>query len=485
MSKRFKDYNQNQIFLFPPSVQDWLPKDHLAYYLSDIVDNLEMKEIFDNYSKDGRGQPPYHPQMMLKVLIYGYSMGVYSSRTIAKKIEEDIAFRYLAAGNFPDFRSISDFRKNNLNAVKGLFLQVLQICQKSGMLKLGHVALDGTKIKANASKHKAMSYGRMKQKEEELKRQINELLKNAYKTDKAEDSAYGSSKRGDELPQELAIKESRLAKIQEAIKTLEEEAKVLYKMEQEQKQKEKQEQEQRTKQKQNETEDNDKDDKHNTPPGTTGGDVKPSAKVKHKQGIPKDKAQKNFTDPDSRIMKNSDKAFIQGYNAQAMVDADSQIIVASSVTNQASDAAHIEYMVETLKANAGRVPKELSADAGYFSEDNLDFLEEEKIDTYIPPDKQPHSRFNEPAPRGRMPANMTKADKMKRKIKTKKGRKKYQLRQTTVEPAFGQIKGVRNFRQFLLRGLEKVEAEWGLVCLTHNLLKLFRASRNNKIVFSH
>lgn len=472
MSKKYKDYNQNQIYLFPPSPQDWLPEKHLAYFISDVIDDFDLSEIFLKHEKDHRGQPPYHPRMMVKILLYAYCTGVYSSRKISRMITENIAFRYLAAGNYPDFRSISDFRKDNLSSVKSLFLQTLQLAQKAGLVKLGHVALDGTKIKANASKHKAMSYGRMKGKEADLKKEVDELLKKAYKTDKAEDKALGKTTGDNELPEELAFRERRMAKIQEAKKALEEEAKAAEDAR-------KQEKEQSRKQ------DEKKDDNDDDPSGPDGTVNKPKATIKQKDGIPKDKAQRNFTDPESRIMKNSDKAFVQGYNAQAAVDSTSQIIVAAEVTNQAADVNHLEFMVQSVKTNTGHSPKELSADAGYFSEDNIRLLEKEGIDAYIPPDKQPHSRFKEPAPRGRMPGNLSIKEKMQRKIKTKRGRKKYQTRQKTVEPVFGQVKGVQGFRQFLLRGLEKVQPEWELVCLTHNLKKIYQTFLNKGLVLSN
>jgi len=473
MSKKYKDYNQNQIFLFPPSPQDWLPEKHLAYFISEVVDSFDISDIFIKHEKDHRGQPPYHPRMMVKILVYAYVTGVYSSRKVSRMITENIAFRYLSAGNYPDFRTISDFRKNNLSSVKSLFLQTLQIAKKAGLVKLGHIALDGTKIKANASKHKAMSYGRMKAKEEYLKKEVDELLKKAYKTDKEEDKALGKTAGYDELPEELAFREKRMAKIQEAKKALEQEAKAA-----EEARKHEKEQGRKCDEKKD---DNDNDDDLS---GSGGIVDKPKASIKQKDGIPKDKAQRNFTDPESRIMKNSDKAYIQGYNAQAAVDSANQIIVAAEITNQAADVNHLEFMVQAVKTNTGHNPKEVSADAGYFSEDNIRLLEKEGIDAYIPPDKQPHSRFKEPAPRGRMPRNLSVKEKMQRKIKTKRGRKKYQTRQKTVEPVFGQIKGVQGFRQFLLRGLEKVQPEWELVCLAHNLKKIYQVFLNKGLVLS-
>lgn len=425
--------------LIPPSLRDWLPEDHLVYFISDIVDGLKLSAIEEVYEKEERGYPPYHPGMMTKVLFYAYGTGVYSSRRIAKKMQEDVAFRILGAGNFPDFRTISDFRKRHLNALEGLFVQVVEICREAGLVKLGHISLDGTKIKANASKHKAMSYGRMKKDKERLKQEIEEMLRQAEKVDAAEDKAYGKNKRGDELPEELSRRESRLKKIKEAMKALEEEAKENVR----------------------------KDDAEKA-------GAKRGRKAEH-PGVPKEKAQRNFTDPESKIMINGDKAFIQGYNAQAAVDASSQVIVAADVSNKSVDKNHIKPMIGKIAEVTDDVPKEVSADAGYFSSENVEWLREQKIEPFIAPDKQKHNKKAEAAPRGRIPCGLSVIDRMRRKLRTKQGSKKYKLRKQTVEPVFGQIKGARGFQQFLMRGLEKVKGEWSLICTAHNLLKLYSA----------
>lgn len=330
MSKTFRPYEPEQTFLMPVSMKEWLPSDHLAYFISDVVDQLDLSKIMDRYTGDERGYPPYHPRMMVKVLLYAYCIGVPSSRKIAGKLEEDIAFRVLAANNAPDFRTISDFRKDHLKALAGLFLQVLKLCQKAGLVKLGHVALDGTKIKANASKHKAMSYKRMKEEEVRLETEITALLKGAEVADEEEDQRYGKNKRGDELPKELAFRESRLMKIREAREALEAETK-------------------------QEAEKNGKKD--------------------DQDGVPKDKAQRNFTDAESHIMPApGGKHFIQAYNAQAAVDSAHQIIVAAETTNKPTDRGQAEPMMEKVKENTGRLPHQMSADTGYFSSEKVTAL---------------------------------------------------------------------------------------------------------------
>jgi transposase len=432
VSKTFRPYEPDQMFLMPVSMRDWLPAEHLAYFISDVVDQLDISAITVRYKGEERGYPPYHPAMMVKVLLYAYCIGIPSSRKIEKRLEEDIAFRVVAANNTPDFRTIADFRKDHLKALSGLFLQVLRLCQKAGLVKLGHVALDGTKIKANASKHKAMSYKRMKEEEVRLETEVKELLKRAGEADDEEDKRYGKDKRGDELPRELAFRESRLKKIREAREALEAEAR--------------QEAEQ--------------------------------ARVKGRKatGIPEDKAQRNFTDPQSKIMPApGGKHFEQCYNAQAAVDSAHQIIVAPGLTDEPTDKQQALPMVEQLETNTGKLPRRMSADTGYFSKEVVEALTSDGIDVYIPPNKLKHGSSPPEAPRGRIPSGLSVADRMRRKLRTKKGHKCYGLRKQIVEPVFGQIKQARGFRQFLLRGKEKVSGEWQLICTGHNLLKLFGA----------
>jgi transposase len=435
VSKTFRPYEPDQDFLMPASMRDWLPTDHLAYFISDIVDQLDLSAILARYASEERGYPPYHPAMMVRILLYAYCIGVPSSRKIEKRLCEDIAFRVLAANNAPDFRTISDFRKDHLKVLAGLFLQVLKLCQKAGLVKLGHVALDGTKIKANASKHKAMSYKRMKEEETRLEDEVAALMTKAEAVDEEEDCRYGKDKRGDELPKELAFRESRLKKIREAKAALEKEAK-------------------------------------------REAEVAASANKKH-SGVPDDKAQRNFTDPDSRIMPApGGKHFIQAYNAQAAVDSAHQVIVAAEVTNKPIDRGQAEPMMEVVEVNTGQLPRQMSADAGYFSSDAVKNLTAHGIDVYMPPDKMGHRLTLPPAPRGRIPKSLSVVDRMRRKLRTKKGKEHYGLRKELPEPVFGQIKQARGFRQFLLRGNDKVSGEWKIICVGHNLLKLFGAHRN-------
>jgi transposase len=454
------------MFLFPQSPREWLPADHLAFFVMDVVASLDLREILRHYDfkpvldehgqvagervKSSRGQPAYDPRMMTSLLVYAYVTGTPSSRQIEKKCLEDVAFRVVSANQKPDHSTMAEFRKVHLKALAGLFLQVLKLCQKTGLVKLGHVALDGTKVKANASKHKAMSYERMLKREEELKQEIEDLLKRAEEADQAEDGTYGKGKRGDELPQELARRETRLAKIQEAKAALEAEAKA----EAERIRKADEEERQRR-------------ERDGEPP-------KPGKKPEPSE-VPKDKAQRNFTDPESRIMKNSDKAFIQGYNAQAVVDHEHQVIVACEVTNQAADAPHLNPMVEQVEANTGQKPRQLSADAGYFSEENVKGLEANDIDPYIAAERLKHGE-PPPAPQGRLSEDATLKDRMIRKLRTTTARAIYALRKVTVEPVFGQIR-TRGLIRFWLRGLHSVKVEWALWCTGHNLLKLFRSGR--------
>ena len=431
MSKTFRPYDPDQQLLLPAALQEWLPEGHLAYFISDVVDQLDLSAITARYQGEDRGGPPYHPKMMVKVLLYGYCTGVASSRRMAQLLHEDIAFRVVAANNTPDFRTISDFRKDHLEALAGLFSQVLELCQRAGLVKLGHVALDGTKVRANASKHQAMSYGRMKEKEEQLAAEVADLLRQAAEVDDAEDRQYGRDRRGDELPEELSFREGRLRKIREAKAALEAEARAASEQ------------------------------------AEAGG--------KNHPGTPDDKAQRNFTDPDSKIMPGpGGRDFQQSYNCQAVVDHEHQVIIAARATTRASDKQQAVTMVKEAIGNVGTVPREVSADAGYYSAKAVEELQALGVDPFIAPEKTRHGQAMRPAPRGRIPNNLSPRDRMRRKLRTKRGRARYALRMGTVEPVFGQIKQGRGFRQFLLRGLEKVSSEWLLICTGHNLLKLFR-----------
>jgi transposase len=427
MGKTYRAYLPEQDLLLPPSLRDWLPEDHLAYFVSDVVEQLDLSAIESVYEEEERGQPPYHPRMMTKILIYGYCVGVFSSRRMQKKLSEDVGFRVLAAGNQPDFRTISDFRKLHLGALQGLFDQVLQIALQAGTMKLGRVVLDGSKVKANASKHKAMSYGRMQEDEKRLKEEVKRLLEQAEATDAEEDARYGPDRRGDELPAELARRETRLQRIREAKRALEERAREQAKSKDEPEEK-----------------------------------AKPEAKMQY-----------NFTDPESRILPGAD-GFVQAYNAQIAVEPDFQWIVGQRVTQAANDKQQLQPTLEAIRQQAGHTPQAVMTDSGYCSEANLQYLEKKKIEGFIATDRESYRDRQQPGPRGPLPQGATRVDRMRRKLQTKVGAAIYSRRKTVVEPVFGQIKQARGFRQFLLRGLEKVQGEWAMICLTHNILKLHR-----------
>jgi len=448
MSKTYRPYEPDQVFLLPPALTEWLPDQHLVYFLRDVVEGLELSAITTGYERDDRGSPPYHPRMMVAVLLYAYCVGVVSSRKIARRLEEDVAFRVLAANNTPDFRTLADFRKRHLAALKALFVQVLRLCQKAGLVKLGHVCLDGTKLKANASKHQAMSYARMQQDEARLQAEVTALLQQAEATDAREDAEHGPTQRGDELPAELARREQRLAKIREAKAALEQEAR-----------------EAATAQQRAQT-------------ARTAAGPRRGRPPQPPDPTPAPKTQRNFTDPESRIMPASGekKTFVQGYNCQAVVDAKGQVIVAADVTQATNDKQQAGPMLAQVEANTGRRPKRASLDAGYFSTDTVQTVSEWGIEVFMPPDRQPHGAPSPAAPRGRIPAGLSVADRMRRTLRTKRGRAIYAQRKAIVEPVFGQIKQARGFRQFLLRGVEQVRAEWALICIGHNLLKLWKAA---------
>jgi transposase len=427
MAKTFRTYLAEQNLLLPASLREWLPDDHLAYFVSDVVDQLDLSAIERVYEDEDRGQPPYHPRMMTKILLYGYCVGVFSSRRIQKRLVEDVAFRVLAAGNQPDFRTIADFRKLHLKALEELFQQMLRLTLETGMMKLGRVALDGSKVKGNASKHKAMSYGRMKETEKRLREEIRKLLKQAEAADQEEDSRYGRDRRGDELPEELQRRETRIARIREAKRALEERA-------------------------------------------------REQAKSKGKdpeEAQPTKKAQYNFTDPESRMLKGSD-GFVQGYNTQIAVEPVFQLIVGQRVTQAANDKQQMVPLVEAIEKQSGQKPEAVLADNGYCSDENLKYLARKRMEGFVATGKQKHSQRREPCKRGPLPRAASRVERMERKLETKVGAAVYATRKFIVEPVFGQIKQARGFRQFLLRGIEKIRGEWALICMTHNMLKFHK-----------
>ena len=447
MSRTFREWNPDQSWLFPPSPQDWLPDGHLVYFLMDVSEQLDLSPIMKKYDSEKGGKPPYHPRMMLVLLLYSYCIGVFSSRKIVARCETDVAFRVIVGDNIPDFRTISEYRRRHLEQFQHLFVEVLRLCRESGLLKVGRLALDGTKIKANASRHKAMSYDRMLAEEKRLQAEIDELLKQAQAADDAEDAELGRDHRGDELPDELRRRESRLLKIREAKAALEQQAR----------------------------------DKAAAEAAIREAEGKPPAKTDPQDAVPDPKAQRNFTDPESKIMKTSSKGWDQCGNAQAVVN-ENQIIVAADVTDQANDVRQVNPMLDQTITNINQAGvteniKAFTADAGYFSEANVEVLEQhERVDeAYIATGRLKHHERVAPAPTGRIPAGLSVKEKMARKLRTKKGRAEYARRKAMAEPPFGQIKHCRGFRQFLLRSMEKMKAEWNLVTLTHNLLKLFRS----------
>jgi len=451
MFSRFKPYCPDQILLLPPDMKDWLPEDDLAYFIMDVAEALDLSAIYSRYSGSRKGQPPYNPRMMTSLLLYAYCMGIPSSRKIETATYNQIPFRVITADQHPDHDTIADFRKTHLKALAGLFVSVLQLCQEAGLVKLGHISLDGTKVKANASKHKAMSYDRMDKTIQQLEAEVKQLLEEAQTVDDDEDARYGKGKRIEELPEDLRRRQDRISKIKEAKKALEDQARAKAQA----KRQAIQEKEAALKKE---------------------GKPRKGKKPKAPSDEPEAKAQRNFTDPESRIMKDgASKSFEQGYNCQIASDEQAQVIVGTNVTQETNDKQQVKPLIEDVKNRTGQTPKMASLDAGYYSDDNVTYLESEEIDGYVATGRQKHSEKIPAAPRGRIPKNATTKEKMARKLRTLKGRATYSKRKQIVEPVFGQIKEARGFRRFLLRGLDNVTSEWDLVCLTHNLLKLFRS----------
>ncbi len=447
MSKTYREWSPDQAYMFPPSPRDWLPEDDLVYFIVETVATLDLSPIFAHYERELRGQPPFHPRMMVALLLYCYATGTRSSRKIMRRCQTDVACRVIVGEDVPDFRTLSDFRKTHLARLEGLFLEVLKLCAVAGLTRVGTIALDGTKIKANASRHKAMSYDRMKEEEKRLAEEIARLMAEAEATDAAEDQTHGQDCRGDELPDELKRRTDRLAKIKAAKALLEERART------------------------EAEEDAARREAEGKQPPT-----KPPA-----EAVPEPKDQINFTDPESRIMKTSNKGWDQCGNAQAVANED-QIILSADVTEQANDKRQAVPMVDQALENlqAAGVKQVVGAavmDTGYYSEANTQALEERNVDPYIATERLKHNQEIPPVPRGRIPKDYTAQQRMARKLRTVKGRATYAKRKGIIEPIFGQLKQVLGFRQFSLRGLASMRGEWRLICAVHNLLKLWRHGR--------
>ena len=454
--KAFRPYDPDQVLLMSPVLSEWVPEGDLAHFVSDLVEEvLDLGPIYASYESE-RGYPPYDPRLMAKLLIYGYANGICSSRKLERATHRDIAVRMLCSGQQPDYRSIARFRARHLEALSALFVAALRLCAEAGLVKLGHLALDGTKLRANASRHKAMSYERMTEAEARLEAELGglrararALLEEAEATDRAEDELYGPDSRGEELPEELARRETRLERLRGAKAALEAEAR------------EREERRQAEMRAQGRV------------PRKPDPDEEPPA--------PKPTAQRNFTDPESKIMKTADGAFHQCFNGQAVVDSHAQVILAAELTDEAPDARQLEPALDQLAGNLEAIGAQLpegatlAADAGYFSEDNVMTTELKGLDPHIATGRQKHSDPPPLSPRGRIPKGATPKQRMARKLKTKPGQAVYTRRKAIVEPVFGQMETVQSTRRLLLRGKDAARAQWRFHCAVHNLLKLHRA----------
>ena len=482
VDKTFRPFEPDQILLMSPSLDEWLPEDHLGRFVAELVDGvLDLSSIYADYT-EARGYPPYDPRLMVRLLLYGYTTGMRSSRGIARRCVDDVAFRYLAAGQSPDFRSIAKFRRRHLDALAGLFLQSLRLATGMGLVKMGRVALDGTKLRANASKRKAMSYDRLVAKEAEvaaevgrLQQLIAQMLGEAEATDTAEDTRFGADGREVDLPGELARREARLAKMRKAKTDLEHEAAERARAVAQARERARQDRHRAN----HDHHDHDQDEGGGGARDFVDEDLVAATGARAAaQARPKPKAQRNFTDPDSRIMKNADGAFIQAYNGQAVVDEAHQIIIAADLGNSASDCPQLTPMLEQVAANTGRAPRQVLADAGYCSHDNLAAAAarqtEHGTEVLVATGRLRHGEVP-PTPRGRIPKNTTLTQRMARRLRTKPGRAAYARRKAIVEPVFGQISTCQNGKQLLLRGLDGARGEWLLTCAGHNLRKVFGA----------
>ena len=434
MPTTFRPYQPDQGLLLPSDLRDWLPAGHLAHHVSDLVDGLDLKAFYVRYEGDGRRKSPYEPRMMAKVLIYGYATGVFSSRGLARKLEEDVAFRVLAAGNFPSHRTLCEFRRRHLSDFKKLFVEVVGLAREMGVANFGRLSVDGTKVRANASKRKAMSYARMLEEERRLKGEIEALVSRARETDAAEDARFGEAFRGDELPEELSCWEDRLAAIRAAKARLE-------------------------------ARQREADDAREREPGSKRN-PKGGRPYKRDYGEPQDKAQDNFTDPESRIMKTSSEGFQQCYNAHMAVEGANQLIVATEVSSNASDQGRMLPLVEEVQAAHGERPGSVLADAGYCNEADLEALEARGVDGYVALGREGRRAVAVNA--AKHPAKARMAEK----LATQAGRAQYARRKWLSEAPNGWIEEVLGFRRFSLRGLNKVQGEWDLVCLALNVKRM-------------
>ncbi len=451
-AKTFRRYDQSQCFLLPPSLDEWLDEDDEARFVSEVVEDLlDLSAIYAAY-ESASGAPPYDPRMMLKLLLYGYTTGVTSSREIERRCKRDVAFRWLSANEAPDYRSVSRFRRRHLGSLRPLFLQVLGMCATAGLVRLGRVALDGTKLDANASRHKAMSYDHIVPKIEQLQAEVDAMLAEAEATDAAEDEAYGEDRRGDEVPQGLARRESRLEKLRAAKEAIEKDARDKAEAQAQ---------------------------KRAAEQGKAEDEIEAAGKAAAERATPKPSAQRNFTDPESRMMKTN-HGFDYAFNAQAVVDEESQVILAAEVTQEASDVNQLVPMAERTEENladaaVGGSPEKLLSDAGYCSEENLEEAEDLNPDVLCATGRQQHGEKFPTTPRGRIPKDATRRERMARRLRTKKGRADYARRKAIVEPAFGQMKVRQHAGQLRLRGLAGAQGEWTLHAICHNLRKLGNA----------
>jgi len=455
MSKRFRECSLEQPFLLPPSLQDWLPQDHLARFIAEITDRLDLREIYAAYErKDGRGLAAYHPLMLTRVLLYAYATGRASSRKIEQATYDELALRYLAANQHPDHDTIAQFRQQHLEPLARLFVQALRLCQRAGLVKLANVSIDGTKIRANASTHHSQRYQQIQQEEEQLRRLVERMLEQARRTDEEEDQRHGPGNRGGPLPPELATVQQRIERLRQAQRELEEEAR----QQAEQAQRDQPQARQPGRPRKGETRPQSDENQRRTL-------RKRARRLEQRAQAPQ--RQYNFTDPDSRVMRdNGSKAYVQAYNAQVGVDAETQVIVAADVTQQVTDHHQLVPMVEQVRTMTEQNPACVTADAGYWYSAQLADARLSNLQLLIAPERS--------NPTGKRPRVSELAVAMRDRLREAANRKLYAMRQASVEPVFGQIKQIRGFRQFLLRGFENVRAEWRLICLTHNLLKLFR-----------